>query len=308
MLQEVRQEETIRNRDRTEDGRDSVADRCNSQSCVVVVVVVVVVSSSPSSSSSALRSRSTSTGLLPLVSRPRSASAARSSTTFNFDGSIVRARSARLARYADSCTPAVGRERENPHERPIYTRHRTALRTQYGGSVANMSLRSARRAHWPAARRWRGDAARAANRARRLIRERARRARRLAGAKAGRAPIGWAARRSCEFQRDARWLLRLARDFPLVFIFLFFFYVRLALINFNVFFSQGFLRIFCSEYGERKRREKCALARGIFHVGFQLVVASLGSRRGSMVHARSIICVRMFIDFIDFLNNVKLYE
>lgn len=57
------------------------------------------------SSSSALRSRSTSTGLLPLVSRPRSLSAARSSTTFSFDGSIMRARYAPLNGQAGSCTP-----------------------------------------------------------------------------------------------------------------------------------------------------------------------------------------------------------
>lgn len=58
-----------------------------------------------SSSSNALRSRSTSTGLLPLVSRPRLLSSARNSTTFNLDGSIMHARYAPLIRQANSCTP-----------------------------------------------------------------------------------------------------------------------------------------------------------------------------------------------------------
>lgn len=67
------------------------------------------------SSSSALRSLSTSTGLLPFVSRPRSASAARNSTTFNLAGSIVReifCLSDKLIRFLFQL--------ENSHERPMH--------------------------------------------------------------------------------------------------------------------------------------------------------------------------------------------
>lgn len=167
--------------------------------------VVVVSSCSSSSSSSALRSRSTSTGLLPLVSRPRSLSAARNSITFNLDGSIVRARCPRLARLVrriHALLPFDAREKiltKDPYTRATDPRciHNMA------GRLANISLRSARRGDWLAARSFRTDAARAANRVRRLIRNRARRVRRLARAKAGRTAIGSSARRSCEFERDA---------------------------------------------------------------------------------------------------------
>lgn len=72
---------------------------------------------------SAALSRSTSTGLFPLVSRPRLASSARSSTTFSLAGSIVESRTCECQRE-NRRLPA-----EESLRRALSTRH-------FDGSVA----------------------------------------------------------------------------------------------------------------------------------------------------------------------------
>lgn len=157
-----------------------------------------------SSSSNALRSRSTSTGLLPLVSRPRLLSSARNSTTFNLDGSIMHARYAPLIRQANSCTPQrLTQRRKCSQKTHIHAPLTRAAYTIWRNSRKQLVTQ---RAPWLLVDHATvsTDASCTTNRDRCFIRDQVRRVRRLVHSKAGRAIIGHDARCSCEFKKGVR--------------------------------------------------------------------------------------------------------